>query len=124
MPAPAPTILIADDHPRMRRLLRGILEGGKYGIIEATNGLEAVEAHDEFHPAWIIMDVDMPEMDGVTATRTIQQRESNSRIVIITQHDSQAIRAEIDALGTYAFVPKDDLFDLPSLLKLHSDSNP
>jgi len=121
MSDPISTILIADDHPRMRRLIRGILDATKYDIVEASNGLEAVAAHNKFHPSWIIMDIDMPEMDGLTATRTIQQGGSSSRIIIITQHDSQAIRAEIDTLGAYGFLQKDFLSDLPSLLKLQPE---
>ena len=113
-----PTILIADDHPRMRRLIRSVLGDCGHDFIEAANGVEAVAAYHEFHPTWIIMDVDMPEMDGLTATRTIHQIQPTARIIMITQHDSLAIRAEIDSLGAHAFLQKDFLSDLPALLNL------
>lgn len=120
MNAIAPTLLIVDDHPRMRRLIKSVLGGSGFNILEASNGREAITDHHRFHPSWIIMDVDMPEMDGLTAARIIQQRESKSRIIIITQHDSPAIRAEVDSLQVYAFLQKDFLSDLPALLNFQA----
>ena len=111
-----PTILIADDHPRMRRLICSILGNSGYEIIEVSNRLEAVAAFHEFHPAWVIMDVDMPQMDGLAATRSIQESQSETRIIIVTQHDSDAIHQQALDCGACEFLPKPHLTRLPELV--------
>ncbi|MCL4162635.1 UNVERIFIED_CONTAM: hypothetical protein GTU68_056738 [Idotea baltica] len=101
----------------MRGLIRSLLDDSGFKLVEANNGEEAVAAFHIFHPSWIIMDIDMPVMDGLTATRTIQQIDDNAR-VIITQHDSPAIRTKTASLGAHAFLQKDYLSVLPTLLNL------
>jgi CheY-like chemotaxis protein len=74
------TILVAEDYADSRILMKYILEGYGYRTLEATNGQEAVEIAQQFHPDLILMDVPMPVMDGFTATRLIRKCDGMSRL--------------------------------------------
>jgi len=84
--------------------------------LECTNGSEAIATYENHRPDWVIMDVEMPTMDGFTATRTICHAHPKARIIIVTQHqDSQWATAALEA-GACAFLAKEHLLDLPTLL--------
>ena len=77
------TILIADDFDDTRLLLRTWLERKGYRVIEAENGKEAVAVAESNRPDLIIMDVEMPELDGLSATRRIRALPGFERVPII-----------------------------------------
>jgi CheY-like chemotaxis protein len=76
-------ILIADDDMDARESLRVLLEIEGHGVLEATNGREAVEIAAGMRPDLILMDLNMPDMDGLTAIRTLRANSSTSDIRII-----------------------------------------
>jgi CheY-like chemotaxis protein len=85
-PPPAgapPRVLIADDHEDSREALRALLEAFGYGVVDASNGAEAVAQARGTHPQLILMDVMMPEVDGVAATRQIRDDASLPRMPIV-----------------------------------------
>lgn len=120
MPLARETILIADDFPKMREVIRRTCTSGSFDFIETGNGLEAVAAYEAHHPSWVIMDIEMPMMDGLTATRAILATQPSAKIIIITQSDSKAIREEAIAIGAHAFLTKDNLGDLTDILQFSS----
>ena len=69
----AKTVLVVEDYADTRTLMRFLLEGYGYQVIEAADGQEAVEKANEQHPDLILMDLAMPGMDGLTATKVIRQ---------------------------------------------------
>ena len=77
------TILITDDDPIIRRILRMTIERQGHSVIEAANGVEALSLLAKHHPDLIIMDVMMPKMDGLTACTKIKQNVEKSDIPII-----------------------------------------
>jgi NarL family two-component system response regulator LiaR len=79
-------ILVADDHPIIRRGIRAVLEvvPDMEVVGEAANGREAVTAADELRPDVILMDLMMPEMDGIEAIRRIKARQPQARILVLT----------------------------------------
>jgi DNA-binding NarL/FixJ family response regulator len=109
-------ILLADDHKIVRQGTRLYLESvGMEVIAEATNGREAVEMARSFQPDVIVMDIHMPELTGIEATRRIRHENEDIHILVLTAYDEAAyIHALLDA-GADGFVLK--TAELSELLK-------
>jgi DNA-binding NarL/FixJ family response regulator len=90
-------VLIVDDHPVLREGIAAIIRGEKDMELvgEASNGQQALERYRELQPDVTLMDVQMPEMDGVAATLAIRAEFSAARVVVLTTYrgDAQALRA-------------------------------
>lgn len=104
-------ILLADDHELVRRGIRGLLRArrGWRVIAEAANGREAVEKANKVKPDVAVVDVSMPELDGLQATRQIREASPTTEVVVLTMHESdQMVRRVLDA-GALGYVLKSDL---------------
>ena len=101
-------ILIVDDHEIFRRGLRSLLESHPEIEIcgEATNGLEAIEKAKEIRPDVILMDISMPYLDGLQATRQIRNEIPKSSILLLSQHDSSHMLSAALKAGASAYVTK------------------
>jgi signal transduction histidine kinase/CheY-like chemotaxis protein len=101
-------ILIAEDHPENRLLLRTLLEPLGFDLREAINGKEAVAACQEWRPDLVFMDIRMPVMDGLEATRRIKATASGAGTIIValTAHALEEERREILAAGCDDFIRK------------------
>ena len=115
-------ILIADDHEPFRAMLKSLLGTLGAEIVECRDGREAVQRFSEFAPDWVLMDIEMPQLDGLTATRQITAMSPRARVVIVTNYDDADLRAEADRAGASDYVRKDNLMVLPGLLKRRMDS--
>jgi len=109
-------ILIADDNADVRRMLRSLIEENDAEIIEAADGGEAIAAYDAHQPSWVLMDINMRPVDGLSAMRTILHTYPEARIVIVSQHQDARTRDTAVAMGAHAFVGKSDLMQLQTLL--------
>jgi two-component system response regulator DesR len=109
------TFLLVDDHAGFRRTVRDFLPADAE-VVECGDGGEAVRAHANHRPDWTLMDLEMPGMDGLAATRAILFADPQARVAIITSHDTAECRAEAELAGATAFVPKADLSTLFELL--------
>jgi DNA-binding NarL/FixJ family response regulator len=103
-------VLVADDQSMVRAGFRMLLAGEEYidVVAEASNGLEAVEKAERFHPDVILMDVRMPELDGLEATRRILATDNGARILVLTTFDLDEYVYEALRAGASGFVLKDD----------------
>ena len=103
-------VLVADDQSMVRAGFRMLLSGEEDidVVAEASNGLEAVEKADRFRPDVILMDIRMPELDGLEATRRILATDSGARILILTTFDLDEYVYEALRAGASGFVLKDD----------------
>jgi DNA-binding NarL/FixJ family response regulator len=102
-------ILIADDHPMMREALRNILtrQDGFTIVGEASNGNEAAEMADKLQPNIVVMDISMPGLNGLEATRQIKSSHPEIAILILTVHDdSEHILGLLEA-GAEGYLTKD-----------------
>jgi len=103
-------VLVADDQSMVRAGFRMLL-GGEDDIevvAEASNGLEAVEKSARFDPTVVLMDIRMPELDGLEATRRILSADKNARILVLTTFDLDEYVYEALRAGASGFVLKDD----------------
>ena len=109
-------LLICDDHPVVRAGLRGMLAGEQDLEVagEAANGREAVELARSLRPDLVLMDLRMPEMDGVAATERILAELSQTRVLVLTTYDSDAdiLRAVEAGASGYLLkdAPREELF--------------
>jgi DNA-binding NarL/FixJ family response regulator len=103
-------VLVADDQSMVRAGFRMLLAGEEdiEVVAEATNGLEAVDKAARFDPAVILMDIRMPELDGLQATRRILAADDTARILILTTFDLDEYVYEALRAGASGFVLKDD----------------
>ena len=101
-------ILIADDHSLVRGGLRAMLddEPGLEVIGEASNGREALELCRRLRPDLVLMDVRMPEMDGLEATRAIKQEHPSIAILMVTMHENPDYLLEAIGAGAAGYVLK------------------
>jgi len=114
-PPEGPTIrvLLADDHNVLRAGLRAIIEAQPDMTVvgEAADGVEAVAAAHTLRPDVVVMDVNMPRMDGVEATRRLRIEIPLIRVVVLSMHEGTAIAEEVKEAGASAFVPKTGAFE-------------
>ena len=106
-------ILIADDHGLVRRGIREVLHSrpGWRVVAEAANGLEAVARAIELKPDVAVVDIGMPELDGIEAARQIRETVPETKILVLTMNESEyLIRRALDA-GANGYVLKSDLTD-------------
>jgi two-component system NarL family response regulator len=103
-----PRVLIVDDVPQVRRELRTLLPLlDDIDIVgEAENGQSAIELAAARQPDVILMDVEMPIVDGITATQSIKQASPATRIIILSIHNDAATRAQARLAGADDFVDK------------------
>jgi two-component system response regulator DesR len=108
MPASPLRVLIADDHLLFAESLMAVLARDERVEVVglAANGVEAVELAEELRPDLVLMDVNMPVIDGVTATRRIREAQLPSAVILLTGDDGAAVGLASEA-GAQAFVRKD-----------------
>jgi len=108
-----PTVLVVEDFEDNRFMMRRLLEMSGYRVVEAVNGNQAVEAAERERPDIILMDLSLPMLDGLAATRRIRAHDGLSKvpIVAVSAHDSADFHAEALAAGCNEYVTKPIDFD-------------
>jgi DNA-binding NarL/FixJ family response regulator len=103
-------VLVADDQSMVRAGFRMLLSGeDDIDVVgEASNGLEAVEKAARFDPTVVLMDIRMPELDGLEATRRIVATDESARVLVLTTFDLDEYVYEALRAGASGFVLKDD----------------
>lgn len=100
-------VLICDDAAFMRMMLKDILVKNGYDISgEAENGVKAIEKYSELHPDLVLMDITMPEMDGIQALKKIKEKDQNANIVMCSAMGQQAMVIESIQFGARDFIVK------------------
>ena len=102
-------LVLADDHHLLRRGFRSLLssEPGLEVVGEASNGREAIEICRRLKPDLVLMDVRMPEMDGITATRQIKEEQPGVGVLMVTMHENPDYLLQALDAGAAGYVLKD-----------------
>lgn len=101
------TILLVDDAAFMRMMLKDILTKNGYNVVgEAENGAKAIEKYKELKPNLVIMDITMPEVDGIQATKGIKADDANALIIMCSAMGQQAMVIESIQAGARDFIVK------------------
>lgn len=106
-------ILIADDHEMLRRGLRAMLEKEQEWEVcgEAVDGQDAVDKINTLRPDLVILDINMPVLNGLAAVRQISRSSPQTKILVFTVHDSDQTAKEIQASGAHRYLVKSDASD-------------
>jgi two-component system, NarL family, response regulator DegU len=103
-----PSVMLVDDHTMLRQGLRRSLETEGIPVIaEASNGEEAIKMALETKPNVVLMDVSMPQIDGIEATRRLVQADNRQRVVILTMHIDREVIERAMKAGAVGYMTKD-----------------
>jgi CheY-like chemotaxis protein len=120
-------VLIVDDQARFRRMVRSLIESQpEYRVCgEAGDGIEAVEKVHQLHPDLVLMDINMPRMNGLEATRIIRRESPDCNVIIVTQNDAMVAREQARIVDANGFVTKSDLIRdlLPEMGRVVMENN-
>jgi CheY-like chemotaxis protein len=110
------SILIVEDNEQMRRTIKRFVTGLAGRIYDCADGAEALALYMRHRPDWVLMDIKMEGMDGISATRQILMTDPAARIIIVTSYDDAEMRRAARDAGACAYVLKDDLMELRDIL--------
>jgi two-component system response regulator DegU len=109
-------LMVVDDDTRIRKLIISVVSDLTTEIFECGDGREAQARYAAHHPDLVLMDLAMPGLDGIVATRLIKSFDPEARIIIVTSHDGRAMRETARTAGACAFVLKEDISTLRSII--------
>ncbi len=113
-------VLIADDHALVRESVKAILanENDIEVVATASDGKEAIELSETYQPDVVVMDISMPQIDGIHATRLMRERDLEARIVILSMHVNETLVQQAIRLGAQGYVLKRQATDeLPQAIR-------
>jgi len=110
-------LLIVDDNPGMRSILKGICNEHFTEINECEDGIEATKAYEKQQPDWVLMDIKMKKMDGIKATMEIKRKYPEAKIIIVSQYNDKSIIEESFKSGAVEFVSKENLMRIEEIIK-------
>ena len=109
-------LLIVEDDIRIRRLIKSVIADLADEIFECDDGVDALARYAEHLPDWVLMDLVMPKVDGITAIREIKTSYPEAKIIVVTSYKSSVMREQATRVGAFAYILKENLLDLRNLL--------
>jgi DNA-binding NarL/FixJ family response regulator len=111
-------VLVVDDHPSFRRFAHALLTEQGFDVVgEAKDGVEALELVDELAPELVLLDVQMPDIDGFEVTTRLLVRDPALKIVLVSVHDRAEFGELVEKSGARGFISKSELTG-PALRRL------
>ena len=115
-------LLIVEENASVRRLIGAIVANRAYEIHECADGVDALSAYDAHLPDFVLMDMSMKGLDGITATRQIKAAHPAAMVIIVTDYDDAALHEAARSAGACAYVLKENLFEVDRLLETYRNS--
>ena len=109
-------ILIVEDSEQMRRMLKTLVKDLVECVFECGEGAGALLAYTQHRPDWVLMDIDLPEVDGISATRRIIAAHPEARVMMVTNYDDADLREAARRAGASEYVLKEDLIEIRRIL--------
>ena len=106
----------------MRRMVKTLVKDLVECVFECDDGAGALSAYTKHRPDWVLMDIDLPELDGINATRQILAAHADARVVIVTNYDDADLREAARLAGACEYVVKEDLIEIRRILGAHISS--
>lgn len=109
-------ILIVENSPRMRRMIRSVVAGLAHEVFECGDGNQAFSAYQTHRPDWVLMDIGLNDVDGIAVTGMLKAAFPEAKVVIVTDYDDARLRQAAQLAGACAYVLKEDLFKLREII--------
>jgi two-component system response regulator DegU len=113
-------IMIVEDNSKVRGLIRYALKGDGSQIIECIDGADALEAYKIHRPDLVLMDIQMPRLDGLSATRILREHDPDAKIHILTDYDEDELGPAAKAAGACGFTSKVNIHELDSVVSQYA----
>jgi CheY-like chemotaxis protein len=110
------SVLIVEDSEPMRQMIKTLIADVATEVHERGDGAEALDAYSAHRPDWVLMDIAMPGVDGITATREIIGAFPDANILIVTDYDDAELREAARQAGACGYVLKENLLALRELI--------
>ncbi|MBL8170924.1 MAG: response regulator transcription factor [Acidobacteria bacterium] len=110
-------LLIVEDNPAIRQMMRRLVEDLAQEIYECDDGAEALDAYREVQPDWVLMDLQMPRLNGLAATQQLLGYDPAAHVLIVTNYDDAALRNAASEVGACGYILKEDLFEVRAQLQ-------
>jgi DNA-binding NarL/FixJ family response regulator len=105
-----PTVVIVDDHPEFRESASALLEAEGFAIIgEAADGAEAIAAVERLRPQVVLLDIQLPDLDGFTVAERLAAGPDPPRVVLISSREAVAYGPRLEVAAAQGFIPKREL---------------
>lgn len=109
-------VLLVDDSQAMRELIKLTLAGVAEIAGECSDGSQALSVYERLRPDWILMDIDMQGLDGITATRQITSAHPEAKIMMVTDYNDTDLRRAARDAGACEYIVKENLLDIVDVL--------
>jgi DNA-binding NarL/FixJ family response regulator len=110
-------LLIVENNPSVRRVIRSVVATIADEIYECDDGADAAPAYAAHKPDWVLMDIAMKNVNGITATKLIKDQYPDAKIIIITNFDEPDLRESALQAGACGYVLKENLLEARRLLQ-------
>lgn len=110
-------LLIAEDNVETRNFIKSLMCATADEILEVASGDEAVRVFDEQQPDWVLMDIQMPGIDGIEATRRICAEHPEAKIMIVSTYATKRLERAAREAGALGYVKKENMTALPGLVR-------
>ncbi len=106
------TVLIVEDDGAMRELIKRVIGDLVDRVWECGDGRDALGLYEKHMPTWVLMDIRMEHMDGLTAAQLITTAWPSARVLVVTSYTDEDLREAAQRAGAYGYISKDNLLEI------------